>query len=544
VVSCVVVSDPDPTIPGEGTRTPEDITQTTRIGPAGLVRRRLIGGAVAAGTIVALCALMVPFRSHLSLATPALVLVVPVVLGVAIGGLSVGVLAVVAGFLAYDWLFIPPYSSLTVGAADNWVPLGVYAVVMLVVARVFAFLQSARAEASRHEADTQRMFALTDRLIGERPLSELLDLVVTTIQRSFSARWVALLLPEDPDGGNVTISATAGAPIPEEVRAALVPTGGQLQSLGTGSRSGLTRLVLTAATRPVGLLVLADAVLTEHDWALLRTYANQAALAVDHARLREQARRTALLEAVDQLRGALMSAVSHDLRTPLASIKTAVSTLRRPDLDLAPDDRAGLLELIEQQSDALARLVTNLLDMTRIESGALRPDVQVCAVSDVVEDAITALGTVAGGDRVEVNLSPHLPLIAVDQTLMTHVVANLVDNGIRHSPPSATVEIAARVVERPDAADQSNGAADGTHGDCGVELLVTDRGPGVPRADRDRIFEMFNRSSGGERAGLGLAIARSFVEAHGERIWVEDGPEGGARFVLTMPAAWVPSEIA
>jgi two-component system sensor histidine kinase KdpD len=508
----------------------------------------LIGGAIAAGSIVGLSALMVPFRSHLSLATPALVLVVPVVLGVAIGGLAVGMFAVAAGFIVYDWLFIPPYYSLTVGAADNWIPLGVYAVVMLVVARVFAFLQDARAEARRHEADTQRMFALTDRLIGDKPLTELLELVVGTIQGSFSPLWVALLLPEDPEGGNLAIAATAGAPIPDDVRAALVPTGGQLQSLGTGLRGGLTRLVLIAATRPVGLLVLSKAVLTEHDWALLRTYANQAALAVDHARLREQARRTALLEAVDQLRGALMRAVSHDLRTPLASVKTAVSTLRRPDLELAADDRAGLLELIEQQSDALARLVTNLLDMTRIESGSLRPDVQVCALSDVVEDAITALGTIAGSDRVDVNLSPHLPLIAVDQTLITQVVANLLDNGLRHSPPTASVEIGARVVERrgaDGATNQHNGAGDApTSGGCAVELFVTDRGPGVPRTDRERVFELFNRSSGGERAGLGLAIARSFVEAHGERIWVEDGPEGGARFVLTVPTAWVPSEIA
>lgn len=486
------------------------------------MKRWLVGSLVAVAGIGALSGSMVPLRGHLSLATPALVLVVPVVAGVAVGGLASGVVAVAAGFIAYDLLFIPPYGTLSVGAAQNWAALGVYAVVMLIVARVVAFLQHTRAEARRDADATRRLYALSDVLIGDQPVTGVLQVIADTICQAFGARWVAVLMPRDRAGAELMVAATAGEPSPAELTA-VAPAGGRPEALGGGG-TGEVRVALTARGRPVGLVAMAGAVLDRHEAALLRTYANQAALALERSQLREQALRTELLEQVDTLRASLMGAVSHDLRTPLASVKTAVSALRRATVDgsLTDEDRSELLALIEQQSDALDRLVANLLDMTRIQSGALELRRAITPVTDVVDGGLRASAVLP--EAVDVDLPADLPPVDVDQVLMEQVLANLLDNAARHSPEGAPVRIEAAC---------RNGV---------VELSVSDRGPGIPPADRERVFTMFSRIGAEGRAGLGLAIARAFVEAHGQAIHVEDAPGGGARFVVTLPAAAVPAE--
>lgn len=485
----------------------------------------MTGALVAVAGIGVLSGAMVPLRGHLSLATPALVLVVPVVAGVAVGGLASGLVAVAAGFVAYDLLFIPPYGTLGVGAAQNWAALGVYAVVMLIVARVFAFLQRSRAEARRDADATRRLYALSEMLTGDQAVTGMLQVIANTICQAFGARWVAVLMPGEGDGGALVVAATAGDPTPAEL-AAMVPAPGLPQRLSASAAGsdGQVRVALTARGRPVGLVAMAGATFDRHESDLLQTYANQAALALERSQLREQALRTELLEQVDTLRASLMGAVSHDLRTPLASVKTAVTALRRSTADgsLTETDRGELLALIEQQSDALDRLVANLLDMTRIQSGALELRRAITPVSDVVDGGLRASAVPA--DEIDVALPPDLPPVDVDQVLMEQVLANLLDNAARHSPDGTPVRI------------------DAVARDGRVELSVRDRGPGIPAADRERVFTMFSRIGAEGRAGLGLAIARAFVEAHGQTIHVEDEPGGGARFVVTLPAAAVPAE--
>jgi len=491
--------------------------------------RGLRGSVVALGTVGALCALMLPFRSHLSVATTALVLVVPVVLAVAAGGFRAGALAVAAGFLADDLLFIPPYGRLSVGNAQNWTALAVYVVVMLVAARVVARVDAARAEARRREVQTRHLFDLSDVLIGVTPLADLLGRIVFTMQRAFSLRSAALLLPT---GDEVRVAAEAGTPLsPDELRA-VSPSGGERRSVvpmsGRRAVPGGEMMVvpLVSSGRPLGLLVAAGGPLDVHDQELLRTYANQAALALERSQLREQALRTALLEEVDRWRGALMGAVSHDLRTPLAAVKAAVSDLRRHDVALSPDDVDELLELIEVQSDRLARLVANLLDMTRIQAGALELHPEPTALSELVEEGLGALGAELERGRVKTNFVGDLPLLDVDHLLVAQVLANLLENAHRHAPEGTVIEVQARRAGQV------------------VEVAVEDHGPGVPEEERERVFQMFNRISGGGRAGLGLTIAKAFVEAHGQEIHAEEAPGGGARFVFTLPVAQVPTEIA
>ncbi len=483
-------------------------------------RRSAAGALVALGGVGVLTLLMLPDRDHLSLATPALVLVVPVVAGVAVGGFGAGVVAVAGGFVVYDVAFVPPYGSFVVGATQDWIALAVYVVVMLVVARVVAFLQQVRAEANTREEQTRRLYLFSDLLIGDRPLPELLDVVCHTIETAFSLSGVAVLLP---DGDELRVGATAGEPLSDEVRHRLAHGHGRPQPVRSVDADGITRVVLMATGRPLGLLALSRARIGAHGWELLHTYANQVALAIERAQLREQALRTELLEQADTWRDALVGAVSHDLRTPLATVKTAVSTLRRCSDTLSKADREELLELIEVQSDRLSRLVTNLLDMTRLEAGGLQLRLEVGPVVDVVEEAIASLDLEG---RVVADLPAELPLVEVDQALMVRVLANLLENAARYSPENEAVEVSARA------------------GGVAVLVAVGDRGPGVALQERGQVFRMLNRVSGAGRAGLGLTIAKAFVEAHGGQIWVEDRQGGGARFVFTMPRADVPSNVS
>jgi two-component system sensor histidine kinase KdpD len=271
--------------------------------------------------------------------------------------------------------------------------------------------------------------------------------------------------------------------------------------------------------------VLQEVQFARQDRALLGTFANQAALAVERAQLQEQALRTRLLEEIDRWRGAMMGAVSHDLRTPLASVKAAVSSLRQNDAGLSETDRADLLELIELQSDRLARLVTNLLDMTRVESGALAVRPALIPLDELVEEALAAVDGLVPRSRVQLEAPSDLPLLQIDHVLVGQVLANLLENAARLSPPDRPIRVSARTTGGPTVPL--------------VEISVADDGPGIAVEERERVFEMFSQNSGGGRAGLGLAIAKAFVEAHGGRIWIDPGTTHGARIVFTVPAGGV-----
>jgi two-component system sensor histidine kinase KdpD len=432
------------------------------------------------------------------------------------------------GFLVYDLFFLPPYNTLTVRSAEDWTALAVYAVVVLVVSQVVAKLRSAREEAERRTQESERLYDLSQTLIGDLTLSELLTHMVATVQTVFAPRWTALVLPAtDPSEGGSTaaleVAASAGQPLTEEDVASVTSGGGQARSLGLLDNTGPRRVsvALVVSHRPVGMLVLQDVQLAEHERSLLGTFANQAALAVDRAQLSEQALRARLLEEIDRWRRALMGAASHDLRTPLASIKTAVSSMRQVDAQLSPEDRAELLELIELQSDRLARLVTNLLDMTRLEAGALELRPTTVDFSDLFDEALALLGGIVAPGRVTVDAPTNLPLLHLDHVLMSQVLANVLENAERLSPRGSVI----RVTARPAPGEAAL-----------VEIAVADDGPGIAREHRESVFEMFSQNGGGGRAGLGLAIAKAFVEAHGGLIWIDPDFTSGARIIFTVQA--------
>ncbi len=426
--------------------------------------------------------------------------------------------SVAAGFLVYDYGFIPPYDKFRVADGQDWVTLVVYVIVMLLVARVVSNLDGARSAAMGRTAEARRLFELSELLVEDRSVDELLETIVSTVRTVFGVPGVTLLVPH---GDRLEVAASSGEELsPVDLRQ-LDPQSGVPVSLGTGpgGADGMRTVALTAAGRPVGILAMRAVPASESDAALLRTFANHAALALERAQLREQAVRSELLEEVDRLRHALVGAVSHDLRTPLATMKVATSTLLHPVIPLSGAATDELHELIDVETDRLTRLVNSLLDMTRIDAGVLEVHRTPQSVGTLVEESVAALGPALGSRAVGVSVAPDLPDVDVDPPLIEQVLANLLDNANRHAPPGTPIEVAAEI----------RGGR--------VAVSVTDAGPGVPPRERDAVFDRYARFDTGGRAGLGLTIAKTFVEAHGGTIWIEDAHGGGARFVFTLPVS-------
>lgn len=487
------------------------------------VRRSLAGAGAALGALAVLAGIMAPLRGHVSIATPALVLVVPVVIGVVAGGFVSGAVAVGAGFFVYDLVFIPPYGTLNVGTPEDWVALGVYVVVMVLVAQLVARLDAARAQAHGREAEVRRLFELTELLIGEKPVPELLALIVSTVHDAFALDSVVLLLPS---GSRLEIAAAAGEPLTDEELGRITPAPGRPTRLGTSPSTDsheIQSVALAATGRPIGLLGIRGRVLSRHDHDLLLTFANHIALTVERAQLREQALRTELLDEIDRLQKTLMGAVSHDLRTPLATIKISASTLRNPGADVDEEQRHELLALIDDQVDRLNRLVTNLLDMSRVQSGALELRRQPIDLVDLVAEAIRGLGLTGRAERITMDLADDLPPVDVDHLLIGQVLTNLLDNALRYAPEDSPICVSGR-----------------TRADGRVEVAVTDSGPGLRPDERATVFQRFTGRGSAGGTGIGLWIAKAFIDAHGEQIWVQDTAGRGARFCFTLPVFTLP----
>ena len=492
------------------------------------MKRTLRGTILALACTAVLVGAMLPLRGSLSIATTALVLVVPVVIGVVTGGFAVGVVSVLAGFLVYDFFFIPPYLTLWVGAPENWAALGVYAIVMVPVARVVANMDASRSKELRQGTELRELFELSDLLVEDKPLDALLPTLVMALAEVFGARQVALFLPTRDAGRNtgaehMEMAAYTGEPLSDAQLGTVLPARGAPASIGSHSseRTDLTVIALSASGRPVGLLALSADAAARHEREPLLLFANHIALAVERAQLREQALRTRVDAEMARVAKTLVAAVAHDLRAPLASLKASSSTLADPGLEISAKARENLAATVDAKADQLADLVQNLLDMSRIQAGVLQPRRTVASLGSFVSGVLGDVPPSWEGHEIKTDIPAGLPPIDADLVLMSRVLANLIDNAMRHSPAGADVTVRAALC--PDRR--------------AVELSVTDSGPGVPVGRREEIFGLFPRREHDAGAGLGLTIARTFVEAHGQRIWIEDTPAGGARFCFTLPVA-------
>jgi two-component system, OmpR family, sensor histidine kinase KdpD len=269
---------------------------------------------------------------------------------------------------------------------------------------------------------------------------------------------------------------------------------------------------------PTLALAMRGRVLPADDRRVLEAFAAQAAVVLDRERLRQQASEARQLEQGNTIRTALLAAVSHDLRTPLASIRAAVGSLRQTDVKWSAEDEAELLATVDIATTRLERLIDNLLDLSRLQAGAVRPLARPVSLDEIVPRAVEGVPP----DRIRIDVPEALPLVNTDPGLLERVIANVIENALRYGPPETPVVVS---------------ASDFGHT---VELRVVDRGPGVPDDFKARMFESFQRlgdSPAGEGVGLGLAVARGFVEAVGGTLLADDTPGGGLTMVVSLPTA-------
>ncbi len=461
--------------------------------PPGLSRGRLCAGlAMAAVLLPLLTLLLTATRSHLALVDDLLLYLLAVILVTLVGGFWPAVFAALAAGLLLNWYFTPPVHTWTIESPTNMFALLLFVTSAVTVSSVVHLAARRDAIAAERAAEAATLLTLARTVLGgdDSPqailahLTRTLGVTAELQERSGGARWIRVAGTTD-DGQPRVIAA------------------------GTDLR----------------LCVYGD--LSAVSVSILDGFGAQAAAAFERQRLRIQAGQAEALAEGNRMRTALLAAVSHDLRSPLASVKAAVGSLRQTDVEWTEQDRSSLLATIEEGADRLDSLIGNLLDMSRIHTGALQPFVRPIALEEVAP--LVARG-IDGGERLQFSIPDTLPLIRTDPGLLERALANLVANALRYSPPDQPPTLAASA----SASASVSGDADA------VTVQVIDHGPGIATAQRERVFEPFQqlgdrRTAGG--VGLGLAVAKGFIESIGGRIAAQSTPGGGLTMRVELPVA-------
>ena len=501
-------------------------------------RRAVTGGSAygwAAG-VVAVCTglswLTFPYFEPANLV---MVYLLGVVLVATRLGRGPSIFASVLSVAAFDFFFVPPFLSFVVSDTQYLVTFAVMLVVAVVISTLTVRIRQRAESARERERRTASLYAMSRELASTRGVDELLRVAVRHIAEVFGSA-VGVFLPDDAGqlvahGGSL---AAPGEETSERGVSQWVYEHGQMAGQGSATLpgAGALYLPLVASRGTIGVLGVQPtdphAFTAPEPLHLLETFAAQVALAIERAVLAEEAHQAQLRVESERLRNTLLSSVSHDLRTPLATITGAASSLMDEAERLPPAARRELLAAIREESDRMNRLVGNLLDMTRLESGALQIRKEWHPLEEVVGAALGRLAARLGDRPVTTRLPPDLPLVPLDGVLMEQVLINLLDNAIKYTPAGSPIEIGVSLT------------------DGRVLLEVADRGPGLPPGHETRVFEKFYRgpvvgTAGG--VGIGLTICQGIVEAHGGRIWAATRPGGGAVFSVALPVADTPPEV-
>ncbi len=454
------------------------------------IRRRLAAWSLLVFGLPLLTWLLVLFEDQLGTQTNLLLyLLLAVGVGL-IGGALPAIVAAIAGFLLANWYLTPPVGSLTIRSADDLVALLVFLLVALAVGILVGISTRQSANARKARAQAEALAATTSLphpVFDTGPAGS-----IDRIRDTFALRAVSVLRRGTEGWESL---AQAGTPA--------------LMDPGAGTE--------TIELSPDTVMVLLDGKLSGDDRRVLRAFAAQIANALEREELEREAESAAAMAETDRLRTALLGAVSHDLRTPLASIKASVTSLLETGVDWSPDQTDAFLEAILAETERLNRLVGRLLDASRVQMGALHVFFRPTVLAEVTASALAGLGPIQS--RVEVDVPESLPEVQTDPELLERVVANLVENALAWSPVDRPVRVTA-------------GPVTGR-----IDLRVVDRGPGIPVADREKVFQPFQRlgdAPRGSGVGLGLAVSRGFLDAMGHDLLVEDTPGGGTTMVIAL----------
>lgn len=450
--------------------------------------------------IAVITVVFVALREILDTTLIALLYLIPLGIITAYWGLGPGISSALMTFLAFNYFFIQPYYTLTVHRPADVVILIVFLIVAVVISQLVARAQAGLEAATAREREATQLYELSTAFTGlpdDHAIAQILTKQVYAVA----------------EGEYVEISVTG--PHPFEY---------QLLEIKSPARPPELIVPIEAARGRLGEIRLwrTAPVISSSEKRLFQTFASQGALALERAWLVQAESRARVLEESDQLKSAILSSVSHELRTPLSTIKAAASSLRGKQVSWDSPARTELIAAIDDEADHLNLLVGNLLDMSRIESGALQPKREWNILAEIVEEVLGRMRHVAEDHTLKVDVPEDLPLVPVDYVQMQQVFTNLVSNSLKYAPANTVVWIQARV-----------------EGEV-LHVQVSNQGPQVPSEHLERIFDKFYRITAADKVtgtGLGLSICKGIIEAHGGHIWAENLPDGLA-FNFTLPLTW------
>lgn len=450
-------------------------------------------------------------------------------------GRGPSILASVLGVLAFDFFFVMPYRSFSVSDTQYLFTFAVMLSVALVIANLMANVRSQAKVAAHRERRATVLYAMSKELAASRSEAEIVQIAIRQIGIEFGGRSV-LLLPDENGRINYPVSPLAEESLPgiDMSVAQWVFDHNEMAGQGTNTLPGTSGVYipLTGVDKTIGVLVMAPAnlrrVFLPEQQKLLQTFVNLIVQAIERVRLAEQARVNQVQMESERLRNSLLSSISHDLRTPLATIVGSASTLVEGDYALEPEDRRELSRAIYDEARRMASLVNNILDMAWFDAGVVKLHLQWHILEEIVGTVLTRLQKQLEQRAVTVRLPPGTPFVYVDSVMLEQVLANLLENAIRYTPENSPIEIGAEATPFT------------------MTITVADRGPGIPKGQEELIFEKFYRvrhegpQSG---VGLGLAICRAIVEAHGGYIRARNRAGGGAVFTIVLPLRESPPRI-
>jgi len=499
-------------------------------------KARLTADASAAAVVAVAVALGLAELTHAVLGTSSTSLIFLIsVLATAVSyGLWASLFACLLSVLAYNFFFLPPLYTFTINDPENVVTLVVFAVVAVVGSNLAARVRAQALSARTRARTTEELYQFSRKLAGAAALDDVLWATAHQIALMLKLR-VVLLIPE-----NETLVVAAGYPPDDSLDDADLAAAkwawvnAKPAGRGADTLPGAKRLFMPMQTgrQLVGVVGIdrdtPGPLLTPDQQRLLDALIDQAALAMERVKLVQDVDRARLEAETDKLRSALLTSISHDLRTPLASILGSVTSLLSEQTSLGTEEREALLHTIRDEAERLNRFIGNLLDMTRLEAGSLRPNAVYVDLSDVVGAAIARASRILAAHGVEFDIAAGLPMLSIDMVLFEQVLFNLLDNAAKYSPLGSEIRVTAW---------QVNGT---------VRLQVFDEGDGIPPEDVERVFDKFYRVRRGDRrragTGLGLAICRGFVEAMGGTITAANRPDrNGAVFTVSLPVPVQPA---
>ncbi len=450
--------------------------------------------------IALITALFVALRSVLETTLIALLYLIPLGIITAYWGLGPGLTSALLAFLTFNYFFIQPYYTFIVHRPADIVILIVFLIVAVVISQLVARAQAGLAAATAREREATQLYELSTALTGlhdDRTITQILAKQVYAVAQ----------------GEYVELHITGNQPMIYHVPEKELPTREPELSIPIQAARGILGEIRLWRAKPD---------ISPSEKRLFQTFASQGALALERARLMQAESRARVLEESDQLKSAILSSISHELRTPLSTIKAAASSLRGREVNWDSPARAELVIAIDDEADHLNLLVGNLLDMSRIESGALKPKREWNILIEIIGSVLVRMKHLVEEHKVEIDVSESLPLIPVDYVQMEQVFTNLISNSAKYAPMGTIIRIHAHVENET------------------VHVQVSNQGPQVPAEHLEKIFDKFYRITAADRVtgtGLGLSICKGIIEAHSGRIWAENVSDGLA-FNFTLPLLW------